>query len=169
MVPASIRTCLEELLHTFQLPLIKCNHYSSVAPACFNLCKTAYTILFRKKPANFWGPFHSTWHQCDPSVHLNSLLFIAAVNLPCKRPLGSGRGADLFWFRDSNWAIGRNRFTHLGSAKDANDTLRGWTGLHKKGRCQDSCISKPSTTARVMEQKRHSHAATITCLHQDLC
>lgn len=57
MVPASIRTCLEELLHTFQLPLIKCNHYSSVAPACFNLCKTAYAILFRKNQQISGVPF----------------------------------------------------------------------------------------------------------------
>lgn len=57
MVPASIRSCLEELLHTFQLPLIKCNHYSSVAPVCFNLCKTAYTILFRKNQQISGVPF----------------------------------------------------------------------------------------------------------------
>jgi len=102
------------------------------------------------------------------------LLFIAAVNVPCKRPLGSGRGAELPCFRDSTRAIGRDHFTHLGSAKDAEVTLRGRATLHRKGRRQDSGISKPSTTYRVTEQERHSHAATTTttttkCLHRDLC
>lgn len=54
------------------------------------------------------------------------------------------------------------------SAKDAGGICRGWASLHKKGKCQDSCIYKPPITNRVREHKRHSHAATTTCLHQDL-
>lgn len=166
MVPASIRTCWEELLHTFQLPLIKCNHYSSVVPVYFNLCKPAATILYRKKPANFRGPFHSTWHQCDLSVHLTSLLFIAAANVACERPLGSRRGAELSCSRDSSWTIGRDQFTYLGRGKDAENTLRGWATLCEEAECQDSCTSKPSTMDRVTGQKRHSpDSATMECLH----
>lgn len=121
-------------------------------PQCALICAKHHTQYYLgKKPANFWGPFHSDWHQCDLSVHLNSLLLIAAVNLPCKRPLGSGRGAELSCFRDSAWAVGKDQFIHLGTTKDADLMLRGWASLHKKGRCQDSCISKPSTSDRATE------------------
>lgn len=135
---------------------------------CALICANQHPQYYiDKNPANFWGPFHSTWHQCYLSVHLHSLLFIAAANVPCKRPLGSRRGAELSCFWDSIWTIGRNQFTYLGRGKDAESTVRGWATFVWGG--QDSCISKPSTMDRVTEQNRHIHGATTTkCLHEDL-
>lgn len=142
------------------IALVKCNHYSSVAPLCLNLCRTAHRALLRgkKKKKEISGvPF---------ILHDISVPFLSIKIHYLSRLVTCLVGTVWQWkicravlIQEEHLSHGTSQFPALGSTKDAEGTFRGWSSLYKKGKHQLYCDYQPSTRAWATK-KRHS-CATI--------